>query len=87
VTGGLLLSLQVNLIVCLGAKQNDRNGSAVNQINAFRRCWDSRGHHYFGKYGFDALTHAKSMFISPPDVDIDHLFPPYTKETNEQLKI
>ncbi|HEY4047918.1 MAG TPA: aldehyde dehydrogenase family protein [Acidobacteriaceae bacterium] len=35
---------------------------------------------YYGKYGFDSLTHAKSILISPPDVAIDHLFPPYTME-------
>jgi hypothetical protein len=35
---------------------------------------------YYGKYGYDSLTHAKSILISPPDVAIDHLFPPYTKE-------
>jgi aldehyde dehydrogenase (NAD+) len=33
------------------------------------------------------LTHAKSMLISPPDVAIDHLFPPYTPEKNEALKM
>jgi aldehyde dehydrogenase (NAD+) len=43
--------------------------------------------HYYGKYGFDMLTHAKSMLISPPDVAIDHLFPPYTAEKNEALKM
>ena len=43
--------------------------------------------HYYGKRGFDMLTHAKSILISPPDVAIDHLFPPYTKEKNEALKI
>jgi aldehyde dehydrogenase (NAD+) len=43
--------------------------------------------HYYGKYGFDMLTHAKSMLISPPDVAIDHLFPPYTPEKNEALKM
>jgi aldehyde dehydrogenase (NAD+) len=36
--------------------------------------------HYCGKDGFDMLTHAKSMLISPPDVAIDHLFPPYTED-------
>ena len=41
---------------------------------------------YYGKYGFDMLTHAKSMLISPPDVAIDHLFPPYTPEKNAALK-
>ncbi|WP_143121402.1 hypothetical protein [Nitrosospira multiformis] len=30
--------------------------------------------HYHGKYGFDQLTHAKSMLISPPDVAIDISF-------------
>jgi DNA-binding transcriptional LysR family regulator len=35
---------------------------------------------YYGKYGYDSLTHAKSVLISPPDVAIDHLFPPYTQE-------
>ena len=34
--------------------------------------------HYYGKYGFDTLTHAKSMLISPADVGIDDLFPPTT---------
>jgi len=41
--------------------------------------------HYYGKYGFDALTHAKSMLISPPDVAIAHLYSPFTKEKNQQL--
>ena len=31
--------------------------------------------HYYGKAGFDALTHAKSVLISPPDVAIEQLFP------------
>jgi len=43
--------------------------------------------HYYGKYGFDMLTHAKSMLISPPGFAIDHLFPPYTAEKNEALKV
>jgi aldehyde dehydrogenase (NAD+) len=34
--------------------------------------------HYYGKYGFDMLTHAKSMLVAPPDVSIDDLFPPAT---------
>jgi aldehyde dehydrogenase (NAD+) len=42
--------------------------------------------HYYGRYGFDTLTHAKSMLISPPDVAIDHLFPPYTDEKVEAMK-
>jgi aldehyde dehydrogenase (NAD+) len=43
--------------------------------------------HYYGKYGFDMLTHAKSMLVAPPDVAIDHLFPPYTKANNEELPL
>jgi len=34
-----------------------------------------------------SLTHAKSMLIAPPEVAIDHLFPPYTKEKNEALTL
>ena len=41
--------------------------------------------HYYWKYGFDALTHAKSMLISPPDVAIEHLYSPFTEEKNRQL--
>ena len=40
---------------------------------------------YYGKYGYDSLTHAKSILISPPDVAIDHLFPPYTREKVQSL--
>jgi aldehyde dehydrogenase (NAD+) len=42
--------------------------------------------HYYGKYGFDALTHAKSMLISPADVAIEHLYSPFTDEKNKALK-
>jgi aldehyde dehydrogenase (NAD+) len=35
--------------------------------------------HDYGKYGFDALTHAKSMLISSPDVAIDHLYSPFNR--------
>lgn len=41
--------------------------------------------HYYGRDGYNMLTHAKSMLISPPDVAIDHLFPPYTDEKNREL--
>jgi aldehyde dehydrogenase (NAD+) len=63
-------------------------GGAVNQTNVFLFI-DSMPYggvgtaglgNYYGKYGYDSLTHAKSVLISPPDVAIDHLFPPYTKE-------
>src|SRR5712675_924372 len=42
--------------------------------------------HYYGKYGFDALTHAKSMLISPADVAIDHLYSPFNDAKNQALK-
>jgi aldehyde dehydrogenase (NAD+) len=69
-------------------------GGAVNQVNIhlfiesmpFGGTGPAGIGHYYGKYGFDMLTHAKSMLIAPPDVAIDHLFPPYTKEKNEALK-
>jgi aldehyde dehydrogenase (NAD+) len=35
---------------------------------------------YYGKYGFDSLSYMKSVVISPPDVRIDPLLPPYTPE-------
>jgi aldehyde dehydrogenase (NAD+) len=41
--------------------------------------------HYYGKEGYDMLTHAKSMLVAPPDVSIDHLLPPYTEQKNQQL--
>jgi aldehyde dehydrogenase (NAD+) len=70
-------------------------GGAVNQVNIHLfvesmpfGCVGSSGiGHYYGKYGFDTLTHAKSMLISPPDVAIDHLFPPFSDEKNAQLSV
>jgi len=38
-----------------------------------------------GKHGFDSLTHAKAILVSPADVSIDHLFPPYTMEKIQAL--
>ena len=63
-------------------------GGAVNQTNIFLfietmpygGVGTSGVGNYYGKYGFDSLTHAKSILVSPPDVAIDHLFPPYTIE-------
>lgn len=63
-------------------------GGAVNQTNVFLLIESmpyggvgtSSLRNYYGKYGYDSLTHAKSVLISPPDVAIDHLFPPYTEE-------
>jgi aldehyde dehydrogenase (NAD+) len=68
-------------------------GGAVNQTNVFlfieSMPYGGVGTagigNYYGKYGFDSLTHAKSVLISPPDVAIDHLFPPYTKQKVQTL--
>jgi aldehyde dehydrogenase (NAD+) len=68
-------------------------GGAVNQTNIFLfiesmpygGVGTSGLGNYYGKYGFDSLTHAKSVLISPPDVAIDHLFPPYTKDKVDAL--
>ena len=70
-------------------------GGAVNQTNVFlfieSMPYGGVGTagigNYYGKYGFDMLTHAKSMLISPPDVAIDHLFPPYSSEKNAALRL
>jgi aldehyde dehydrogenase (NAD+) len=61
-------------------------GGAINQVNIhlFVETMPSGGvgnsgiGNYYGKCGFDSLTHAKSILVSPADVDIDHLLPPYT---------
>src|SRR6202044_1719286 len=42
--------------------------------------------HYYGKYGFHALTPAQSIPISPPEVAIEHLYSPFTDEKNQALK-
>jgi aldehyde dehydrogenase (NAD+) len=63
-------------------------GGAINQVNIhlfietmpFGGVGPAGIGHYYGKYGFDMLTHAKSMLISPPNVAIDHLFPPYSHD-------
>jgi aldehyde dehydrogenase (NAD+) len=68
-------------------------GGAINQLNIhlfietmpFGGVGYSGIGHYYGKAGFDALTHAKSVLISPPDVAIEHLFPPYTEEKVKAL--
>jgi aldehyde dehydrogenase (NAD+) len=69
-------------------------GGAVNQVNVnvyvesmpFGGVGPAGIGHYYGKYGFDMLTHAKSVLVSPPDAAIEHLFPPYTPEKNAELK-
>lgn len=68
-------------------------GGAVNQTNVslfvqsmpYGGVGSSGIGNYYGKYGYDSLTHAKSILISKPDVAIDHLFPPYTDEKVQAL--
>lgn len=68
-------------------------GGAVNQTNIhlfivtmpFGGIGNSGIGSYYGKYGYDAMTHPKSILISPPDVAIDHLFPPYNMEKVQAL--
>ncbi len=68
-------------------------GGAINQVNIhlfvetmpFGGVGNSGIGNFYGKYGFDSMTHAKSILISPADVDIDHLFPPYTAEKVQAL--
>jgi aldehyde dehydrogenase (NAD+) len=68
-------------------------GGAINQVNIhlfietmpFGGVGYSGMGHYYGKAGFDALTHAKSVLVSPPNVAIEHLFPPYTEEKVQAL--
>ena len=70
-------------------------GGAINQTNIhlfidtmpFGGVGNSGIGHYYGKAGFDSLTHAKSILISPADVAIDHLFPPYTPEKVSALSL
>jgi aldehyde dehydrogenase (NAD+) len=36
-------------------------------------------------FGFDQLTHAKSILIAPPDKAIDHLYPPCSEDKIKAL--
>jgi len=38
-----------------------------------------------GKYGYDSLTHVKSILISPPNASIDHVYPPFTMDKIQAL--
>jgi aldehyde dehydrogenase (NAD+) len=68
-------------------------GGAINQVNIhlfietmpFGGVGNSGIGNYYGKYGFDSLTHAKSILFSPPNVAIEHLIPPYTPEKVKAL--
>jgi aldehyde dehydrogenase (NAD+) len=68
-------------------------GGAVNQTNVqvyldsvpFGGVGESGIGSAGGKYGYDSLTHAKSILISPPDVSIDHVYPPFTMDKIQAL--
>lgn len=68
-------------------------GGAVNQVNIhlylvmmpFGGVGKSGMGNYYGKSGFETMTHAKSILVSPPDATIDHLIPPFTSEKNQEL--
>src|SRR6202040_3969577 len=68
-------------------------GGAVNQTNVhvyldsipFGGVGESGIGSGNGKYGYDSMTHPKSILISPPDVSIDHVYPPYTMDKIQAL--
>jgi len=68
-------------------------GGAVNQTNVqvyldsvpFGGVGESGIGSAGGKYGYDCLTHAKSILISPPDASIDHVYPPFTMDKIQAL--
>jgi aldehyde dehydrogenase (NAD+) len=68
-------------------------GGAVNQTNVhvyldgipFGGVGESGIGYSNGKYGYDSLTHAKSILISTPDVSIDHVYPPFTMDKIQAL--
>jgi len=70
-------------------------GGAVNQVNIhlfiesmpFGGVGPAGMGHYYGRYGYEALTHAKSMLIAPDGVAIEHLIPPYDRSKVEALSM
>lgn len=68
-------------------------GGAVNQTNVhlyimtlpFGGVGNSGMGHYYGRFGYDSLTHAKSILISPSGKAIEHLLPPYNMEKIQEL--
>jgi len=68
-------------------------GGAVNQTNVhvyldsipFGGVGESGIGAANGKYGYDSLTHAKSILISPPDASIEHVYPPFTMDKIQAL--
>jgi aldehyde dehydrogenase (NAD+) len=68
-------------------------GGSVNQVNVqlfietmpFGGVGGSGIGHYYGKYGYDSLTHAKSILHAPAGEAVEHLFPPYSMDKIEEL--
>jgi aldehyde dehydrogenase (NAD+) len=68
-------------------------GGAVNQTNVhvyldsvpFGGVGESGIGSAGGKYGYDSMTHAKSMLISPADASIEHVYPPFTMDKVQAL--
>jgi aldehyde dehydrogenase (NAD+) len=68
-------------------------GGAVNQTNVqvyldsvpFGGVGESGIGSAGGKYGYDSLTHTKSILISPPDASVDHVYPPFTMDKIQAL--
>jgi aldehyde dehydrogenase (NAD+) len=68
-------------------------GGAVNQVNIhlyiesmpFGGDGPAGMGHYYGKFGYDQLTHAKSILFAPPDEAVDHLFPPCSDDKIKAL--
>jgi len=54
-------------------------------LDAIRGVGSSGLGRYYGKYGFDSLSHAKSILVSPADVKVDALLPPYTEHKAASL--
>jgi aldehyde dehydrogenase (NAD+) len=68
-------------------------GGAVNQTNVhvyldsvpFGGVGESGTGSAGGKYGYDSMTHAKSILISPADASIEHVYPPFTMDKVQAL--
>jgi aldehyde dehydrogenase (NAD+) len=68
-------------------------GGAVNQTNVhvyldsvpFGGVGESGIGYSNGKHGYDSMTHAKSILVSPPDESIDHVYPPFTMDKIQAL--
>ncbi len=68
-------------------------GGAVNQTNVhlyietmpFGGVGNSGMGSYYGHYGYESLTHAKSILHAPADQTIEHLFPPFTMEKVQEI--